>query len=235
MENLEPNENLETAAGLRARQLAALSHHLIKLAETEKAALARRLHDDLGGCLTVISLDLLVVAEHLRQTEPDLALRLQRAIAAIKDAVTLKRHIIDALRPSMLDSLGLSACLTDHALEFQKRTGIQITTDICNDFDSIHADSAIDIFRIAEESFLNVERHADARRIWISLQPRDGGARLLIEDDGVGIASEVMNMPESRGMIGMRERMALNGGSLKIFQRHHGSGTAVEALFPLSR
>jgi signal transduction histidine kinase len=226
---------LDDAAGLRARQLAALSHHLIQLAEIEKATLARQLHDEFGACLTVIALDILIVAEKIKHTEPDLALRLQRAIARINEAVVLKRRLVEELRPSMLDSLGLSACLTEHMLEFEKRTGLHVTTDICPDFDNIDADNAIAVFRIAQESLRNVEKHAAASRLWISLQPKDGGACLLIEDNGIGIASDVMMAPKSHGLSGMRERMILHGGKLNVGRGHQGNGTTVEAWFPPPR
>ncbi len=232
MENPESNEDVEFAAASRARQLAALSHHLIKLAEAEKAALARRLHDELGACLTVVALDVSVVAEKIKETEPDLALRLQRAIARVKEAVTLKRHIVEALRPSMLDSLGLSACLGEHALDFTKRTGLPVATDICREFDGLDSALAMDIFRIAQESLRNIERHAGANRAWLFLQPQDGGACLRVEDDGAGIEPGPMLSTESLGLIGMRERVALHGGRLEVRRRHPESGTIVEAWFP---
>ena len=232
MNNLESNEDGTIGDDLRARQVGALSHHLNKLAESEKATLARKLHDDLGACLTVASLDISVVAEKLKQTEPDLAARLQRAIARIKEAVALKRELVEQLRPSMLDSLGLFACLTEHALEFKRRSGLAVTTDICQDFDNVDADSAIGIFRIAQESLRNVELHAHASRVRISLQPKDAGACLVVEDDGVGIAADAMMRPACGGLIGMRERMSLHGGSLTVRQRLQGNGTVIEAWFP---
>ncbi|HEY8025886.1 MAG TPA: ATP-binding protein [Burkholderiaceae bacterium] len=234
MENLEPSVAPKDAVDSRTRQLAALSHHLIKHAEAEKAALARQLHQELGAALTVISLDISVVAEKLKHSEPELAARLQRAIAAIKTAVALKRTIVDELRPSMLETFGLSACLTEHLLDFSNRTGLKVTTDICQDFDDIESDRAISIFRIAQESLLNIERHAAASRVWLSLEPQDGGALLQIADNGVGIAAEIATAQESCGLIGMRERVALHGGRFKLGRWHDGSGTVVEAHFPLS-
>lgn len=234
MDYLEPRVAPEDSADSRTKQLAALSHHLIKHAEAEKAALARQLHQELGAALTVISLDISVVAEKLKQSEPDLAARLQRAIAAIKTAVALKRTIVDELRPSMLETFGLSACLTEQLLDFSNRTGLQVKTNICQDFDDIEPDCAISIFRIAQESLLNVERHAAASRVWLSLQAQDGGALLLIEDNGVGIAAEIAMAQESCGLIGMRERVALHGGRFNLGQRQDGRGTVVKAHFPLS-
>jgi signal transduction histidine kinase len=229
----ESNESPDAMADAQAAQLAALSRHLIQLAEVEKATLARQLHDELGACLTVISLDISIVAEKLKQTEPDLAARLQRAMGRIKEAVALKRRIVEELRPSMLDSLGLSSCLSEHVLEFEKRTGLPVTTDFCHDFDTLDSDRAIGIFRIAEESLRNIERHAGASRIWMSLQAEDGCACLSIEDDGVGIASDLMLKAESCGLIGMRERMVLHGGRLSVQRRDQG-GTTVRAWLPSS-
>ena len=232
MENLESNDGKAVDVGLRANQLAALSHHLLELAEAEKASLARELHDELGACLTVISLDISIVAEKLRQTEPELVTKLDRAITRIKEAVALKRRLIEGLRPSMLDSLGLSACLTEHALEFERRTGLPVITEFSQKFDNMDANAAICLYRIAEESLLNIEKHAGARHVWMTLQEHNGGAHLLIEDDGVGIASDAAAAPESVGLISMRERMIARNGTFAAHRRHAGSGTTVEAWLP---
>jgi signal transduction histidine kinase len=228
MEDTEPNMERDAQA-----ELAALSRHLIARGESEKAALARRLHDELGACLTVVSLDISVVAEKLKDSEPELAARLQRALARVKEAVAVKRGIVEELRPGMLDTLGLSVCLAEHALEFRRRTGLEVETDIAEDVVGSGHDAAIGIFRIAQEALVNAERHARASRIRLSLQSKDGGACLLVEDDGAGIAPLAMQAKDGHGLALMREHAALHGGSLRVRRREEG-GTAVEAWFPLS-
>ena len=229
------NDNLEVSVLARTEQLSVLSRHLMNVAEEEKGKLARELHDELGANLTVITMDIAVVADKLRQSNPELADRLQRAIGTIKETVNLKRRIIENLRPSMLDNMGLSTALREHAQEFGKITGLRVHTDICEDFDSINPSSAIALFRIAQEALTNVAKYARASHVWVSLQAKDNGLSLQIVDDGIGIAPDALNKPKSHGLSGMRERILLLGGGLTIRRVMNGSGgTSVEASLPLS-
>lgn len=224
---------MELHGETRLQQVTSLSRHLIQSIETERAALARELHDKLGSSLTVITMDISIVAQKLKDTDPELAKHLQRAIAMIKDTVALKRRMIEELRPSMLDSLGLSVCLTEHAREFEKHSGLKVIADIGEDFNDMPTDYAITIFRVAEESLTNAARHSGAGKIWISLQRRNGEVCLLVEDDGSGIAPEAIYGVASCGLSEMRERMAMLGGTLAIHQRVNGGGTSVAAALLL--
>jgi len=179
--------------------------------------------------------DVAVVADKLRQSNPELADRLQRAIGTIKETVNLKRRIVENLRPSMLDNMGLSTALREHAKEFGKITGLRVHTDICENFDSINPASAIALFRIAQEALTNVAKYAHASQVWVTLQAKGDGLSLRIVDDGVGIAPDALNKPKSHGLSGMRERILLLGGGLTIRCVMNGSGgTSVEASLPFS-
>ena len=136
------------AAGEREKHLAALVHHLLRTEESEKAALARHLHDELGALLTVAALDVAAAAHKLKQSEPETAARLQRALDKIKQAAAFKRDVVEGLRPSMLDGLGLAACLEHHVLEFGRRTGSQVRTDIRRDCDGLGPEAAIALFQL---------------------------------------------------------------------------------------
>ena len=229
------NDNLEASVLARTEQLSVLSRHLINVAEEEKAKLARELHDELGANLTVITMDIAVVADKLTRSNPELADRLQRAIGTIKETVNLKRRIIENLRPSMLDNMGLSTALREHAQEFGTITGLRMHTDICEDFDSVNPASAIALFRIAQEALTNVAKYAHASQVWVSLQAKGDGLSLRIVDDGVGIAPDALSKPKSHGLSGMRERILLLGGGLTIRRLANGSGgTSVEASLPRS-
>jgi signal transduction histidine kinase len=218
------------AVGEREGQLAALAQHLLLSAENEKAQLARELHSELGAFLTVASLDVSMVLHKLKQSEPELAVRLQRVLGKIKEAAAFKRQIVESLRPSMLDGLGLPACLSQHAAEFGKRTGLHVTTDLPDVID-LSPDHAIAMFRIAQQALDNVEQHAHASEVNLSLREQDSGLVLLIADDGTGLPHDVLASTASLGLIGMRERAALFGGRLTLHRRDEG-GTAVEAWLP---
>jgi len=228
------NDNLEANVLARTEQLSVLSRHLINVAEEEKAKLARELHDELGSKLTVITMDIAVVADKLKQSNPELASRLQRAISTLKETVNLKRRLIENLRPSMLDNMGLSTALREHAQEFGKISGLRVQDNICEEFDEINSASAIALFRIAQEALTNAAKYAQATQVWVSLQGKGDGLSLQVVDDGIGIAPDALNKPKSHGLSGMRERILLLGGGLTVRQVMNGhGGTSVEAYLPL--
>ncbi|HCN88743.1 MAG TPA: histidine kinase, partial [Oxalobacteraceae bacterium] len=228
------NDNLEANVLARTEQLSVLSRHLINVAEEEKAKLARELHDELGSKLTVITMDIAVVADKLTQSNPELASRLQRAISTLKETVNLKRRLIENLRPSMLDNMGLSTALREHAQEFGKISGLRVQDNICEKFDEINSASAIALFRIAQEALTNAAKYAQATQVWVSLQGKGDGLSLQVVDDGIGIAPDALNKPKSHGLSGMRERILLLGGGLTARQAMNGhGGTSVEAYLPL--
>ncbi|HEX8955664.1 MAG TPA: histidine kinase [Burkholderiaceae bacterium] len=216
------------AAGEREKHLAALVHHLLRTEESEKAALARQLHDELGALLTVASLDVATVAHKLKQSEPELAARLLRALDKIKQAAAFKRDVVESMRPSMLDGLGLSTCLDQHVLEFGKRTGLQVSADIRRDCDRLGPEAAIALFRIAESALDLVPQGAHAGELRISLLERDGGAALSIEVGGADVRVDEL------ALSAMRERAAAHGGKLTV-ARPKAAGIAVELWLPLLR
>ena len=101
------NQHLESTVAMRTEQLSVLSRHLIRVAEEEKSRLARELHDEMGANLTAISIDINAVSSRLKAREPQLAAMLERARATLVDTVELKRRIVEDLRPSLIDNLGL--------------------------------------------------------------------------------------------------------------------------------
>lgn len=226
------NDNLESTVLKRTEQLSVLSHHLLNVSEKEKAKLARELHDEMGSNLTAISMDISVVTEKLKNKEPELAKQLQRTKRALLDTVDMKRRIIEDLRPSMLDNLGLSASIQHYCEEATAMAGLGYATDITEDFDTIDPAWAIALFRITQESLNNVIKYAQASKVKISLKRMDKGLWLQILDDGIGIQKDAVAKPKTHGILGMRERALLLGGSFSVKPGENNKGTAVEAFIP---
>ncbi|MFZ6743472.1 CHASE3 domain-containing protein [Undibacterium sp. JH2W] len=226
------NDNLESTVLKRTEQLSVLSHHLLNVSEKEKAQLARELHDEMGSNLTAISMDISVVTEKLKDKEPELAKQLQRTKRALLDTVDLKRRIIEDLRPSMLDNLGLSASIQHYCEETTAVAGLDYVTDITEDFDTIDPAWSIALFRITQESLNNVIKYAQATKVKISLKRTDKGLWLQVLDNGIGMQKDAFTKPKSHGILGMRERALLLGGSFSVKPGENNIGTAIEAFIP---
>ncbi|MBC7490762.1 MAG: sensor histidine kinase [Glaciimonas sp.] len=228
------NENLEKTVLARTRQLSILSHHLLKVSEEEKAKLARELHDEMGSALTVIGMTLSNVAVELNNSTPDIISQLTSAKEALQETVNLKRRIIENLRPSMLDNLGLAASIESHCENIAQIGGLTYETDISEDFEKIDPAWAIALFRITQESLNNVIKYAHASHVKISLKHKTSGLWLQILDDGVGIPTDALEKPKSHGLLGMRERILILGGTFSVQCGENNCGTIVEALIPFA-
>jgi len=231
------NENLESTVEQRTEQLSVLSRHLISISEEEKVRLSRELHDEMGANLTSISMDIAAVMNQLQKTEPALAQQLKRARATLVDTVEMKRRIIENLRPSLLDNLGLCAAIESYCDEFTRLSNVPFDTDIPGHIDGVAKSRdnslAIALFRIVQESLTNIRKYAKANHVSVTLQCSDETLTLRVIDDGIGIASNTIVKPMSHGLLGMRERALLLGGTLTIRRGRNEQGTCIEVHIPL--
>ena len=226
------NEGLEHMVVERTEQLSVLSRHLIKVSEEEKSRLARELHDEMGANLTAIGMDLTTVGEQLRQTHPELAAKLARARRTLVDTVQLKRRIIENLRPSLLDNMGLSAALQSYCADYARITGLDCDALVERDADAAGPMQAIALFRITQEALNNIAKYAQARSVIVNLTREEDGWDLEITDDGIGIPEGAMAKSKSHGLLGMRERALLLGGTLEVERGVNSIGTCVRAWIP---
>lgn len=226
------NDGLEKTVYIRTEQMSVLSRHLINVSEQEKAKLARDLHDELGACLTAINMDVASVMGKLKISEPALAGQLQRARETLLDTVNLKRRIIENLRPSLLDNLGLAISLRSHCEEFTKITGLPCEVTVSDEVNEIDPLRSIALFRITQESLTNITKYAHANSVKVALTAENNGLRLHIIDDGVGIAMDTVYRPMSHGILGMRERVLLLNGTFAIQNGANDSGTIIDVFIP---
>ena len=227
------NDTLESTVSKRTEQLSVLSRHLISVNEVEKARLARELHDELGANLTSISMDLGAVTQQLAHTQPELAAQLRRAKATLLETVELKRRIVEDLRPSLLDNLGLCAAIESYCEDFARMSSVRCETDVAINIDNREATLTIALFRIVQESLTNILKYARAGMVSVTLKRNEHGLVLRVTDDGIGITEDALQKPMSHGLLGMRERALLLGGTLTVRQGPEGKGTCVEAVIPL--
>ncbi len=228
------NDTLESMVVTRTEQLSVLSRHLISISEEEKARLARELHDEMGANLTAISIDINAVSARLKPEHAELAGMLERARSTLVDTVQLKRRIVENLRPSLLDNLGLAAALHSYCEEYARITGLDCEALVNGDVDSAGPMQSIAVFRIVQEALNNIAKYARARHVIVHLAREQDCLALEVSDNGVGIDTDAARQPKSHGLLGMRERALLLGGSLTVRRGVNDIGTCVEATIPLA-
>jgi len=215
----------------KARQ--ELSVHLENIREEERANLSREIHDELGQQLTVLKMDVSWLNQNLGITAEDILKRKMRDLMNLLDeTVRSVRRIASDLRPSLLDDLGLTAALEWQLEEFEKRSGIKTTFIESGDQPVLPDSVNIGLFRIFQESLTNVARHADAKNLKVSLELRNNSFILNVTDDGIGFDKHKIADKRTLGLLGMRERTAIIGGTYNIISSPE-KGTTVLVTVPL--
>lgn len=219
-----------------AQQSRNLGLHVIKAQEEERRRLARDIHDGPAQLLNSVVLRI-NVCQKLFNTDPE---RLYEELNQLKDLVRLSlqdvRKIIFDLRPMALDDLGLVPALRAFLKDYQARTGIE--TDFASFGNERRYDSAweVAIFRLVQEALSNVYKHAGATRVWVKIETAGGREiRASVKDDGAGFDPEkvmVTSAGAKFGLVGMRERCELLGGSMEVLSAP-GNGTKLNFVFPL--
>jgi signal transduction histidine kinase len=226
--------DLESQVAKATNELSELSTYLQRLSERERSALARELHDELGGLLIALKMDLNQIKSKLDLTNVQTKARWDRVEAMLSAGIDLKRRVIEQLRPSLLDNMGLVAALKWQAGEICWGANLKCVENYPEDEPEIAPDAAIAFFRVAQESLTNIVKHARASHVEVSLSTEGERLTLRIEDDGVGIAPERLKAAGSHGIAGMRHRLKSYGGDFKIESRSP-KGTIITASVPLSR
>ncbi len=202
-----------------------LSRRLIEAQETERRAIARELHDDLGQVLTALRINM--VTRHGDDAE---------SLALVDGALARLRGLAQQLRPALLDEQGLAASLRWYVERESKRAGLEASLTVEAREPRPPVTLEVAVFRIVQEALTNVIRHAAATRVAISVSYSNDALHLIMRDDGRGFdvaaARKRATTGASQGLINMYERVALAGGELTI-DSAPGEGTSVELRVPL--
>jgi PAS domain S-box-containing protein len=199
--------------------------------EDERKRIARALHDELGQTLTALRLDLAETKNHLGD-----AARARQLIARmdhlVDTAVSETRRVINALRPQLLDDLGVAAATGHLVAQTRERLGIYADFQEEGDLAELPGPLQLTLYRITQEALNNIAKHAKAGSVEVRLTRTDGEVRLDIRDDGQGFATTMPHKAGSFGLFGMQERAMLLGGKLTV-QSTPGEGTTISARFPV--
>jgi len=236
----EESENRALSEDLhrQSTQQQELLKRLITAEEDERKRVARELHDELGQSLTGLALHSEVMGQFIK-SDPERALKQLFLTRELIGKTTQQMYeLILALRPSVLDDLGLAAALRSHAERVLNGSRITFKLDSTGLSKRLPPSIETALYRIFQEALSNVVKHSGADQVKITLAQRDGVFEGEIADNGHGfnlenIGLEVDN-PHGLGLLGMRERLAQCGGSMNIISQE-GEGTRIRILIPLAK
>jgi signal transduction histidine kinase len=210
-----------------------LSAHLQIIREEERTRIARKIHDDMGQTLTALKIDLSWLDKRLADDQDRIREKLLSMVTLINETIETVHNISEDLRPGILDDFGLSAAIEWQAEEFQKRTGIKCRTSLPPDEFDISKEKSTNLFRIVQESLTNVIRHANATKVEINLNEKDGILLLEVVDNGKGITRAAITNSKSFGLIGIKERVHSLSGEVDIAGTPN-AGTRLTVKMPIS-
>jgi two-component system, NarL family, sensor kinase len=230
------HSELETLIMERTAELQKLSQRLLKVQDEERRRIARDLHDCTGQTLAALKISISFLEENCKKDPATLALVAdvtQLADQAIEEIRTMSY----LLHPPLLDEVGF-ACAAEWFIEgFAKRSGINVKSDLANSRERLPRNVEIALFRVLQESLINVHRHSGASEASIRLHHESDAVILEVRDLGRGIPEERLRLLHAVsaetgvGLTGMRERLHELGGKLEI--ESDASGTSMRATVPL--
>ena len=220
----------EEVAEARA-QLTDLSARLVQVQETERRALSRELHDEVGQSLSAVLMELRNLSAGLKVRSEDQSLSHVETIKGlVENTVRVVRNMALLLRPSMLDDLGLIPALKWQARESAKHTSMDVTVATELDSDNLPDEYKTCIYRVVQEALHNCARHSHATTVRIRVEQRPDRLMLIIQDDGEGF--DVRHM-KGLGLLGVQERVARLGGKSSIHSKP-GRGTILTVELPFT-
>jgi signal transduction histidine kinase len=210
---------LDALVAARTEELSTLSTHLLRRTESERSALAKELHDELGGLITAAKMDMSWLSARLRSTlDPESRDKLDSVMQMLNQAMMLKRRVVEDLRPSLLDHFGLAVALRSHFDEHCARAGIECVSTLPEEGLDLDAVTQLSLFRVAQEALVNIIARGGAKHVEMVIEPEGDGYVMLIGDDGAAADTNL-----ARSMPSARHRMQWAGGSVAAEARAEGN------------
>jgi signal transduction histidine kinase len=179
-------------------------------------------------------MDLSWLQQRLPTSDPAIEQRFKRIHDSLSAGVDLKRRVVEELRPTLLDNMGLFTALRWQFKETCRRTGLRCTETIPDFEQKFSPDAAIGVFRVAQEALTNILKHSEAKSADLSILIDRDTFTLRISDDGKGIPQNRLGTSTAHGLVSMRHRIAGLGGTWEISTPGSG-GTVLCARIPLAR
>jgi two-component system, NarL family, sensor histidine kinase DegS len=215
-------------------QIRHLARQILLAQEEERKLISRELHDEIAQTLAGINVYLAALKVDATINTKGLGRNIARTQRLVEKSVNIVHRFARELRPTVLDDLGLIPALHSFLKEFTKRTGILIRVTAVASVEELNGTKRTVLYRVTQEALTNIAKHAHASRVKVDLKTIPGAVRLEINDDGKSFVVE--NVPFAKrhkhlGLIGMRERVEMVGGSFSI-ESAPGQGTTVCAQIP---
>jgi signal transduction histidine kinase len=211
-----------------------LSHEILSAQEQERKRISRELHDEIGQTLTAINVKLAT----LKQEATITATGFKRAISSTQRLVERSMNTVHRfareLRPPLLDDLGVIPALHAHMRAFTRRTGVPVRFKTFAGVERLDSDKRTVLYRVAQEAFSNIAKHAHASLVKVDIQRLKGFVRMEIHDNGRSFDVERLLVAKKivrLGLLGMRERVEMVGGSFDI-ESEAGRGTVIRVQIP---
>ncbi len=216
---------------IRSRQrLSELSSHLQKAKEYERIRIAREVHDDIGGNLTAIKIDLLWLLKRAQPERPEVVEKLNSLELLVDNTMEIASRIAHDLRPPLLDQ-GLLAAIEWEASEFQKRMEIPCVVRCANEDVPAESEICHALFSIFRETLTNIAKHSGATRVEVDISTDRDSIMMRVSDNGRGVTNEDLRKRDSFGLKGMRERARHLGGDIR-YEGVASAGTTVWIMLP---
>jgi len=218
------------------QRLKELTHRIVEVQEDERKRVSTELHDGISQMLVSARYGLDLAMTHSNET-PAARSALHKSMSTIENAIAEVRRISMALRPSVLDDIGLAAAIASLGRDFGEHTGVHVESNVVRLENRVTSNAQTALYRVAQEALTNIAKHSQARNVWITLRPDGQKVTLTIEDDGTlrddTLLRKSGNQTQGMGLRNMRERMDAFQGILDIRSSRHG-GLIVEAQVPIN-
>lgn len=226
------NQRLDALVQERTDELSDLASYLTNARESEKARLARELHDELGALLTAAKMELGWIARQFKgSAEEAWRERLARLESLLDSGIALKRRIIDGLRPPLLEELGLVNALRILGEEFSEgECNPELQLELPTEDLMLAPATSLAVFRIAQEALTNIRKHAGARTVKLAMRVKEGCLELALEDDGKGFQTG-WERGRHHGLAGMKHRVLMCAGNFSLTSQP-GNGTQLRVSIP---
>lgn len=212
------------------KELQRLSLYLENVRAEERALIARNLHDEMGATLAALKMRVAWLASKLPVGMTQLSEEVGHISELVSGGINTMRQVVSELRPNLLDDVGLIAAVKDYAKRFQRDTEIECSIVFPEEDFKINTDQAVTVFRIIQESLNNVAKHSQASKVNIFFVVDGESLFLLIKDYGIGF--DTSRKAQSFGLLGIKERARMIGGSATI-ESVPGQGTQVSVNIPI--